>query len=89
MVFVCNCLCVCVCVLIQCSRVTDHVRVSVCQTFCLYTRYREEVLSQAFQTCRNRALVNRRRPTSVYGLKKCHALPFLPMSYQLSQHYYK
>ncbi|KTG36858.1 hypothetical protein cypCar_00009457 [Cyprinus carpio] len=59
------------------------------QTFCLYTRYREEVLSQAFQTCRNRALVNRRRPTSVYGLKKCHALPFLPMSYQLSQHYYK
>ncbi|XP_016414778.1 general transcription factor 3C polypeptide 1-like isoform X2 [Sinocyclocheilus rhinocerous] len=59
------------------------------QTFCLYTRYREEVLSQAFQTCRNRALVNRRRPTSIYGLKKCHALPFLPMSYQLSQHYYK
>ncbi|KAK2909570.1 hypothetical protein Q8A67_005407 [Cirrhinus molitorella] len=59
------------------------------QTFCLYTRYREEVLSQAFQTCRSRALVNRRRPTSIYGLKKCHALPFLPMSYQLSQHYYK
>ncbi|RXN35951.1 general transcription factor 3C polypeptide [Labeo rohita] len=59
------------------------------QTFCLYTHYREEVLSQAFQTCRNRALVNRRRPTSIYGLKKCHALPFLPMSYQLSQHYYK
>lgn len=58
------------------------------QTFCLYTRYREEVLSQAFQTCRNRALVNRRRPASSYGLK-CHALPFLPMSYQLSQHYYK
>ncbi|XP_043108861.1 general transcription factor 3C polypeptide 1 [Puntigrus tetrazona] len=59
------------------------------QTFCLYTRYREEVLSQAFQTCRDRALVNRRRPMSMYGLKKCHALPFLPMSYQLSQHYYK
>ncbi|XP_026121047.1 general transcription factor 3C polypeptide 1 [Carassius auratus] len=59
------------------------------QTFCLYTHYREEVLCEAFQTCRNRALVNRRRPTSVYGLKKSHVLPFLPMSYQLSQHYYK
>lgn len=59
------------------------------QTFCLYSRYREKVLSQAFQTCRSRALVNRRRPMSFHGLKKCHSLPFLPMSYQLSQHYYK
>ncbi|KAK9981877.1 hypothetical protein ABG768_001400 [Culter alburnus] len=59
------------------------------QTFCLYTRYSEEVLSQAFQTCRNRALVNRRRPITKAHLKKCHSLPFLPMSYQLSQHYYR
>ncbi|XP_067296540.1 general transcription factor 3C polypeptide 1 isoform X3 [Pseudorasbora parva] len=59
------------------------------QTFCLYTRYSEEVLSQAFQTCRNRALVNRRRPITKANLKKCHSLPFLPMSYQLSQHYYR
>ncbi|ROJ26351.1 General transcription factor 3C polypeptide 1 [Anabarilius grahami] len=59
------------------------------QTFCLYTRYSEGVLSQAFQTCRNRALVNRRRPITKAHLKKCHSLPFLPMSYQLSQHYYR
>ncbi|XP_077094311.1 general transcription factor 3C polypeptide 1 isoform X3 [Siphateles boraxobius] len=59
------------------------------QTFCLYTRYSEEVLSQAFQTCRNRALVNRRRPVTKAHLNKRHSLPFLPMSYQLSQHYYR
>ncbi|KAA0721645.1 General transcription factor 3C polypeptide 1 TF3C-alpha TFIIIC box B-binding subunit [Triplophysa tibetana] len=58
------------------------------QTFCLYTQYKEQVLSQAFQTCRRRGLVNRRRPMTFYGIKKCQALPFLPMSYQLSQHYY-
>ncbi|XP_051982502.1 general transcription factor 3C polypeptide 1-like isoform X3 [Xyrauchen texanus] len=58
-------------------------------TFCLYTRYRDPVLSEAFQTCRRRGLVNRRRPATIYGLKKCHALPFLPMSFQLSQHYYR
>lgn len=73
------------------SHVSDAVCLSVCvcQTFCLYTRYSEEVLSQAFQTCRNRALVNRRRPITKAHLKKCHSLPFLPMSYQLSQHYYR
>ncbi|XP_051560417.1 general transcription factor 3C polypeptide 1-like isoform X3 [Myxocyprinus asiaticus] len=58
-------------------------------TFCMYTRYQEQVLSEAFQVCRKRGLVNRRRPTTIYGLKKCHALPFLPMSFQLSQHYYR
>lgn len=68
-------------------------RVCVCfgvfQTFCLYTQYKEQVLSQAFQTCRSRGLVNRRRPMTFYGIKKYQALPFLPMSYQLSQHYYR
>ncbi|XP_073716207.1 general transcription factor 3C polypeptide 1 isoform X4 [Misgurnus anguillicaudatus] len=59
------------------------------QTFCLYTQYKEHVLTRAFQTCRRRGLVNRRRPMTIYGIKKFHALPFLPMSYQLSQHYYK
>ncbi|KAG1960129.1 general transcription factor 3C polypeptide 1 [Pimephales promelas] len=59
------------------------------QTFCLYTLYSEQVLSQAFQTCRSRALVNRRRPITKAHLKKCGSLPFLPMSYQLSQHYYR
>ncbi|XP_056587821.1 general transcription factor 3C polypeptide 1 [Triplophysa dalaica] len=59
------------------------------QTFCLYTQYKEQVLSQAFQTCRRRGLVNRRRPMTFYGIKKYQALPFLPMSYQLSQHYYR
>ncbi|XP_051993132.1 general transcription factor 3C polypeptide 1 isoform X3 [Xyrauchen texanus] len=58
-------------------------------TFCMYTRYQEQVLSEAFQVCRKRGLVNRRRSSTIYDLKKCNALPFLPMSFQLSQHYYR
>ncbi|TRY86133.1 hypothetical protein DNTS_030204, partial [Danionella cerebrum] len=63
------------------------------QSFCQYTRFSESVLSRAFYTCRSRGLVNRRRPLfthkHTFHMKKSQSLPFLPMSYQLSQHYYK
>uniref|UniRef100_UPI003AAA6387 general transcription factor 3C polypeptide 1 n=1 Tax=Centroberyx gerrardi TaxID=166262 RepID=UPI003AAA6387 len=59
------------------------------QTFHMYSRYSQEVLCQVFIQCRKRGLVNRRRVSKSYGPKKNRALPILPMSYQLSQSYYR
>ncbi|XP_030636150.1 general transcription factor 3C polypeptide 1 [Chanos chanos] len=59
------------------------------QAFHLYNRYRQEVLCQAFQAIQRKGLVNRRRPDKYLGPKKSRALPILPMSYQLSQIYYR
>uniref|UniRef100_A0A667WWE2 Ral transcription factor IIIC subunit 1 n=1 Tax=Myripristis murdjan TaxID=586833 RepID=A0A667WWE2_9TELE len=59
------------------------------QTFHMYSRYCQEVLCQVFIQCRKRGLVNRRRVCKIYGPKKNRALPILPMSYQLSQSYYR
>lgn len=42
-----------------------------------------------FLQCRKRGLVNRRRVNQPFGPKKNRALPILPMSYQLSQSYYR
>lgn len=44
---------------------------------------------KAFMECQKRSLVNRRRVNHTLGPKKNRALPFVPMSYQLSQTYYR
>ncbi|KAF1417075.1 General transcription factor 3C polypeptide 1, partial [Spheniscus humboldti] len=59
------------------------------QTFRLYREYRDDILVKAFLECQKRSLVNRRRVTHTLGPKKSRALPFVPMSYQLSQSYYR
>lgn len=59
------------------------------QTFHIYSQYDQELLCQVFIQCRKRGLVNRRRVGQPFGPKKNRALPILPMSYQLSQSYYR
>uniref|UniRef100_H3CS41 Uncharacterized protein n=1 Tax=Tetraodon nigroviridis TaxID=99883 RepID=H3CS41_TETNG len=59
------------------------------QTFQLYSKYNQELLCKVFLQCRKRGLVNRRRVNQPFGPKKNRALPILPMSYQLSQSYYR
>ncbi|XP_066496947.1 general transcription factor 3C polypeptide 1 [Tiliqua scincoides] len=59
------------------------------QTFRLYREYRDDILVKAFLDCQKRSLVNRRRGNHSLGPKKNRALPFVPMSYQLSQTYYR
>ncbi|XP_068276390.1 general transcription factor 3C polypeptide 1 isoform X2 [Nyctibius grandis] len=59
------------------------------QTFRLYREYRDDILMKAFHECQKRSLVNRRRVNHTLGPKKSRALPFVPMSYQLSQSYYR
>uniref|UniRef100_A0A8D0HWB2 Ral transcription factor IIIC subunit 1 n=1 Tax=Sphenodon punctatus TaxID=8508 RepID=A0A8D0HWB2_SPHPU len=61
----------------------------VLQTFRLYREYRDDILVKAFLECQKRSLVNRRRVNHTLGPKKSRALPFVPMSYQLSQSYYR
>uniref|UniRef100_A0A8C3LHT2 General transcription factor IIIC subunit 1 n=1 Tax=Chrysolophus pictus TaxID=9089 RepID=A0A8C3LHT2_CHRPC len=58
------------------------------QTFRLYREYRDDILVKAFLECQKRSLVNRRRVNHTLGPKKSRALPFVAMSYQLSQSYY-
>uniref|UniRef100_A0A674I6T5 Ral transcription factor IIIC subunit 1 n=1 Tax=Terrapene triunguis TaxID=2587831 RepID=A0A674I6T5_9SAUR len=58
------------------------------QTFRLYREYKDDILVKAFLECQKRSLVNRRRVNHTLGPKKSRALPFVPMSYQLSQSYY-
>ncbi|XP_063738883.1 general transcription factor 3C polypeptide 1 isoform X2 [Eleginops maclovinus] len=59
------------------------------QTFHMYSKYNQELLCQAFIQCKKRGLVNRRRISQPFGPKKNRALPILPMSFQLSQSYYR
>ncbi|XP_035036603.2 general transcription factor 3C polypeptide 1 [Hippoglossus stenolepis] len=59
------------------------------QTFHMYSKYNQELLCQVFIQCRKSGLVNRRRVNQPFGPKKNRALPILPMSYQLSQSYYR
>ncbi|EPY79532.1 general transcription factor IIIC, polypeptide 1 [Camelus ferus] len=58
-------------------------------TFRLYREYKDHILVKAFVECQKRSLVNRRRINHTLGPKKNRALPFVPMSYQLSQTYYR
>lgn len=64
-------------------------RRAVLQTFRLYREYKDHILVKAFMECQKRSLVNRRRVNHMLGPKKNRALPFVPMSYQLSQTYYR
>ncbi|XP_036395311.1 general transcription factor 3C polypeptide 1-like isoform X1 [Megalops cyprinoides] len=78
--------------LIQSTLVLSNSQMKICrsfQTFHMYSRYNQDVLYQAFLKCQRRGLVNRRRVHKVLGPKKSRALPFMPMSYQLSQSYYR
>ncbi|XP_061684650.1 general transcription factor 3C polypeptide 1 [Syngnathoides biaculeatus] len=59
------------------------------QMFHIYSQYPQELLCQVFIHCRKRHLVNRRRVCQSSGPKKNRALPILPMSFQLSQSYYR
>ncbi|XP_066131590.1 general transcription factor 3C polypeptide 1 [Saccopteryx bilineata] len=59
------------------------------QTFRLYQEYKDHILAKAFMECQKRSLVNRRRVNHTLGPKKNRALPFVPMSFQLSQSYYR
>ncbi|XP_066516426.1 general transcription factor 3C polypeptide 1-like [Hoplias malabaricus] len=78
--------------LIQSTLVLSNSQMKMCQSFqsfSLYSRYKTDVLQQAFLTCKKRGLVNRRRASKNVEPKKSRAVPFVPMSYQLSQHYYR
>uniref|UniRef100_A0A8B9J4B0 General transcription factor IIIC subunit 1 n=1 Tax=Astyanax mexicanus TaxID=7994 RepID=A0A8B9J4B0_ASTMX len=78
--------------LIQSTLVLSSSQMKSCQafqSFSLYSRYKAEVLQQVFIDCKKRGLVNRRRANKILGPKKNRAVPFMPMSYQLSQHYYR
>nr|XP_033818904.1 general transcription factor 3C polypeptide 1 isoform X2 [Geotrypetes seraphini] len=78
--------------LIQSTLVLSDTQMRVCQsfqTFRLYKGFSEDVLLKAFVEYQIRGLVNRRRVNHTLGPKKKRALPFAPMSYQLSQTYYR
>ncbi|XP_035993309.1 general transcription factor 3C polypeptide 1 [Fundulus heteroclitus] len=59
------------------------------QTFRTYTKYNQELLCRVFIQSRKRRLFNRRRITQSLEPKKNRGLPILPMSFQLSQTYYR
>ncbi|XP_037545732.1 general transcription factor 3C polypeptide 1 [Nematolebias whitei] len=59
------------------------------QTFHTYSQYDQELLCQVFIQSRKRRLLNRRRVGQTLGPKKNRGLPILPMSFQLSQTYYR
>ncbi|KAH0503001.1 General transcription factor 3C polypeptide 1 [Microtus ochrogaster] len=78
--------------LIQSTLSLSNSQSSSCQSFQifrLYREFREPVLVKAFMECQKKSLVNRRRVSHSQGPKKNRAVPFVPMSYQLSQSYYK
>ncbi|XP_033887419.3 general transcription factor 3C polypeptide 1 isoform X2 [Acipenser ruthenus] len=78
--------------LIQSTLALSNTQMKSCQsfqTFHLYRKYKDEVLFKVFLDCQKRGLVNRRRVNQAMGPKKSRALPFVPMSYQLSQTYYR
>lgn len=73
----------------SCWRASLTHGLAVLQTFRLYREYKDHILVKAFMECQKRSLVNRRRVNHMLGPKKNRALPFVPMSYQLSQTYYR
>ncbi|XP_060715992.1 general transcription factor 3C polypeptide 1-like [Tachysurus vachellii] len=78
--------------LIQSTLVLSNMQMKTCrafQSFSLYSKYNQEVLQQVFLSCKKRGLLNRRRANNFHGPKKNRGVPCLPMSYQLSQHYYR
>ncbi|XP_044289297.1 general transcription factor 3C polypeptide 1 isoform X1 [Varanus komodoensis] len=78
--------------LIQSTLALSNNQMKSCQsfqTFRLYRQYQDDILVKAFLDCQKKSLVNRRRGNHSLGPKKSRALPFVPMSYQLSQSYYR
>ncbi|XP_004450524.2 general transcription factor 3C polypeptide 1 [Dasypus novemcinctus] len=78
--------------LIQSTLALSESQMKSCQsfqTFRLYREYKDQILVKAFMECQKKSLVNRRRVNHTLGPKKNRALPFVPMSYQLSQTYYR
>uniref|UniRef100_A0A8C5QIN2 Ral transcription factor IIIC subunit 1 n=1 Tax=Leptobrachium leishanense TaxID=445787 RepID=A0A8C5QIN2_9ANUR len=59
------------------------------QTFRMYREFRDDLLVKAFLEFQKKRMVNRRRGNQTMGPKKNRALPFVPMSFQLSQAYYR
>ncbi|KAM4751478.1 general transcription factor 3C polypeptide 1 [Anableps anableps] len=59
------------------------------QTFHTYSKYNQELLCQVFVQCKKRRLFNRRRISKSLEPKKNRGLPMLPMSFQMSQSYYR
>ncbi|XP_015249512.1 PREDICTED: general transcription factor 3C polypeptide 1-like isoform X1 [Cyprinodon variegatus] len=59
------------------------------QTFQTYNKYDQELLCRVFVQCRKRGLYNRRRITPSLEPKRNRCLPILPMSFQMSQSYYR
>ncbi|KAI5091211.1 general transcription factor 3C polypeptide 1 isoform X2 [Silurus meridionalis] len=78
--------------LIQSTLVLSNMQMKTCrafQSFALYSRYNPEVLQQVFFSCKKRGLLNRRRANKLLGHKQNRGFPCLPMSFKLSQHYYR
>ncbi|XP_029432764.1 general transcription factor 3C polypeptide 1 [Rhinatrema bivittatum] len=78
--------------LIQSTLALSDTQMQICQsfqTFRLYRDYSDDILVKAFLEYQKKGLVNRRRVNHTLGPKKKRALPFAPMSYQLSQTYYR
>ncbi|XP_006148317.1 general transcription factor 3C polypeptide 1 isoform X1 [Tupaia chinensis] len=78
--------------LIQSTLALSNNQMQTCQsfqTFRLYREYKDQILVRAFMEYQKKSLVNRRRVNQMQGPKKNRALPFVPMSYQLSQTYYR
>uniref|UniRef100_A0A3P9MSF8 Ral transcription factor IIIC subunit 1 n=1 Tax=Poecilia reticulata TaxID=8081 RepID=A0A3P9MSF8_POERE len=59
------------------------------QTFHTYSKYNQELLCQVFVQCKKRRMFNRRRISKMLEPKKNRGLPMLPMSFQMSQTYYR
>ncbi|XP_028827799.1 general transcription factor 3C polypeptide 1 isoform X2 [Denticeps clupeoides] len=77
--------------LIQSTLALSNYQMKTCrsfQTFHMYSKYKQPVLFKAFERCQSRGLVNRRR-NGKHEPRKDRSLPILPMSYQLSQGYYR
>ncbi|XP_060028731.1 general transcription factor 3C polypeptide 1 isoform X1 [Erinaceus europaeus] len=78
--------------LIQSTLALSDSQMKFCQsfqTFRLYREYKDQILVRVFMEYQKKSLVNRRRINHMLGPKKNRALPFVPMSYQLSQTYYR
>uniref|UniRef100_M4AJV5 Ral transcription factor IIIC subunit 1 n=1 Tax=Xiphophorus maculatus TaxID=8083 RepID=M4AJV5_XIPMA len=59
------------------------------QTFHTYSKYNQELLCRVFVQCKKRRMFNRRRISKTLEPKKNRGLPMLPMSFQMSQTYYR
>uniref|UniRef100_A0A3B5MCZ8 Uncharacterized protein n=1 Tax=Xiphophorus couchianus TaxID=32473 RepID=A0A3B5MCZ8_9TELE len=59
------------------------------QTFHTYSKYNQELLCRVFVQCKKRRMFNRRRISKTLEPKKKRGLPMLPMSFQMSQTFYR